>query len=311
MDDIYSLLNLPKNASREELKTAFITWKKSQQQILQSGTRDEQAAASKRISEMTKLYKDACGISDSTNIPKKSPTVKSGNNQTGSRINQTIGSDTLSDSHSTSYEGNKQKILNIVLCAVIVILSATVLYLYNPKGSFIAIPSFLQNILNRHENSGPVNSNTANTISPSHKKEQVISVNPQTENTSSEEKKSDKPTVEDRNTGKNPAQREAIQTLLDFHENITKKSLRQAYDCMSYNLQGEISYEGWAPGFRDTISSTPTNIKVVSELPDKIVLTYDLTAVDKPNITATFAGTAVIIKTSSGWKIDDVINKNK
>lgn len=310
MDDIYSLLNLPKNASREELKTAFITWKKSQQQILQSGTRDEQAVASKRIGEMTKLYKEACGISDSTNIPK-SPTVQSGNNQTDSKINKTTVSDVLPDSSSTSYEVNKQKILNIVLCAVIVILSAIVLYLYNPKGSFIAIPSVLQNLFNSHENSGPVNSNTANTISPSHEKEQVISVNPQTENTSSEEKKSDKPTVEDRNTGKNPAQREAIQTLLDFHENITKKSLRQAYDCMSYNLQGEISYEGWAPGFRDTISSTPTNIKVVSELPDKIVLTYDLTAVDKPNITATFAGTAVIIKTSSGWKIDDVINKNK
>lgn len=232
MDDIYSLLNLSKNASREELKTAFITWKKSQQQILQSGTRDEQAAASKRISEMTKLYKEACGISDSTNIPK-SPTVQSGNNQTDSKINKTTVSDVLPDSSSTSYEGNKQKILNIVLCAVIVILSATVLYLYNPKGSFIAMPSFLQNILNRHENSGPVNSNTANTISPSH----------------NEEKKSDKPTVEDRNTGKNPAQREAIQTLLDFHENITKKSLRQAYDCMSYNLQGAISYEGMGAGF--------------------------------------------------------------
>ena len=70
MEDIYLRLNLPKDTSREDLKSAFIAWKKSQQQILQSGTREEQAAASKRISEMTKLYKEACGISNSTSISK-------------------------------------------------------------------------------------------------------------------------------------------------------------------------------------------------------------------------------------------------
>ena len=32
-----------------------------------------------------------------------------------------------------------------------------------------------------------------------------------------------KPMIEDKNTGKTPAQRGAIQTLLDFQENITKK----------------------------------------------------------------------------------------
>ena len=302
MEDIYSLLNLPKDTSREDLKSAFIEWKKSQQQILQSGTRDEQAAASKRIGEMTRLYKEACGISDSTNIPK-SPTVKSVSSKIDSSRNQTTASDTLPDSRSMSYDVNKQKILNIVLCAVIVILSAAVFYLYNEKISFNVTPAILQNVFSRHENSNVTNNNAS-----SSDKQPTTS---HTENAPTQEKVAEKPIVEDRNTGKNPTQREAIQTLLDFHENITKKSLRQAYDCMSYNLQGEISYEGWAPGFSDTISSTPTNIKVVSESPNKIVLTYDLTAIDKPNITATFAGTAVMIKTSSGWKIDDVINRDK
>ena len=78
---------------------------------------------------------------------------------------------------------------------------------------------------------------------------------------------------------------------------------------MSYDLQGEISYEGWTPCFRYTVSSTPTNIKVVSESADRIVLTYDLIAVDNPGGTTTFAGTVVMIKTSDGWKFDDVKNK--
>ena len=309
MEDIYLRLNLPKDTSREDLKSAFIAWKKSQQQILQSGTREEQAQASAMISEMTKLYKEACGISNSTSISKKVPTT-SENSRINSDRNQSNVSDISSNASIADYEVNKQKILNIVLCAVIVVLSGTVLYLYDKKSPFVISTGILQNVFNRNENSNM----TGNHASLS-EKQPVTAVTPHTEDPlpqeKPQEKVAEKPIVEDINTGKNPAQREAIQTLLDFHENITKKSLRQAYDCMSNNLQNEISYEGWTPGFKNTVSSTPTKIKIISESPDKIVLSYDLTAIDNPGGTTTFAGTAVMIKTSSGWKIDDVINKIK
>ena len=160
MEDIYLRLNLQKNASKEDLKAAFIAWKKSQQQILQSGTREEQAAASKRISEMTKLYKEACGISDSTNI-SKNITPTSENSKKNSNRDQSNVSDISSNAGIADYAVNKQKILNIVLCAVIVILSGTVLYLYDKKSPFVISTGILQNVFNRHENSNTTNNNAS------------------------------------------------------------------------------------------------------------------------------------------------------
>ena len=65
--NIYSVLNVPENESKEELKAAFIAWKKPRQQLLRTGTREEQSQASAEISEMTKLYKEACEKLKSTN----------------------------------------------------------------------------------------------------------------------------------------------------------------------------------------------------------------------------------------------------
>ena len=284
MDDIYSLLNVSENADKEELKAAFIAWKKPRQEILKTGTREEQAQASSEISEMTKLYKEACEKFKPTPAAEKSKADTGNDNKNVDKKNN----DPSSYSRITPTETNTSKILNVVLCAVIVILGGVIFYLYDKNSS---TPVIVQNTQPRIENSRSSSNDS---------KTEKISVNKPVES---------KPMVEDKNVGKNPEQRAAIQTLLDFHENITKKSLRQAYDCMSYDLQGEISYEGWTPGFRYTVSSTPTNIKVVSESSDKIILTYDLTAVDNPGGTTTFAGTVVMLKTSAGWKIDDIKNK--
>lgn len=285
MDDIYSLLNVSENADKEELKAAFIAWKKPRQEILKTGAREEQAQASSEISEMTKLYKEACEKFKPTPAAEKS-NADTGNDNKDSAKKEPVPPSP--DLNITPTETNNSKILNVVLCCVIVILGGVIFYLYNKNSS---TPVIVQNTPPRIENSRSSSDDS---------KTEKISVNKPVE---------PKPVVEDKNVGKNPSQRAAIQTLLDFHENITKKSLRQAYNCMSYDLQSEISYEGWTPGFRYTVSSTPTNIKVVSESADRIVLTYDLIAVDNPGGTTTFAGTVVMIKTSDGWKIDDVKNK--
>lgn len=106
-----------------------------------------------------------------------------------------------------------------------------------------------------------------------------------------------------------PDQRAAMSALYSFHSNITQHELRQAYNCLSPGLQGRISYDGWAPGFKTTVSSTASDVKVASSAPDKIVLTYILTAVDNPGGTQTFNGTVSVIRTGDGWKIDEIENR--
>ena len=113
------------------------------------------------------------------------------------------------------------------------------------------------------------------------------------------------------NDSKSFGQHEAIKALVAFHDNITNKRFSRAYSYFSPYLQSKISYEGWIPGFDTTVSSTPTNIRVVSDSGDQVVLTYDLIAVDNPGGTTIFAGTVVMIRTPNGWKIDDVKNTQR
>lgn len=107
----------------------------------------------------------------------------------------------------------------------------------------------------------------------------------------------------------NPAGQAPTQTLKAFHQNITNKAYRKAYDCLSRDFQNSMSYEGWASGFQTTVSSTVSDVMTESLTNDKAVLTYILKAVDNPGGTKYFRGTAVLVKTSNGWKIDEITNK--
>ena len=100
----------------------------------------------------------------------------------------------------------------------------------------------------------------------------------------------------------------ATALLLSFHYNITRKNFRQAYECMDSNLQMNMPYKEWMEGFHTTISSTPSNIDVVSETSDTVVLTYKLQAVDNPGGRSYFKGKTIIKNTSAGWKIYDIVN---
>ena len=106
-------------------------------------------------------------------------------------------------------------------------------------------------------------------------------------------------------------QKNAIRALYDFHKNITEHKLQNAYGIFSPAMQGRVSYDGWAPGFNTTVSSTPSDVKVASESDSRIVLTYYLQAVDNPGGTQNFTGTAVMVKVGDTWKIDEVTNKVK
>lgn len=110
---------------------------------------------------------------------------------------------------------------------------------------------------------------------------------------------------------KNDNQKAAMRTFYDFHKKITEHNLGAAYDIFSPNLQSQISYEGWIPGFNTTVSSTPSEVKVLSESDYEITLTYYLQAVDNPGGIQNFVGTVILVKIGDSWKIDDIYNKIK
>lgn len=109
----------------------------------------------------------------------------------------------------------------------------------------------------------------------------------------------------------NENQKSAIKSFYDFHKNITEHKLQNAYSFFSPGMQEKMTYEGWVPGFNTTVSSTPSDVKVLSESESRIVLTYYLQAIDNPGGTQNFTGTVVMIKVGDSWKIDDVTNKVK
>lgn len=107
------------------------------------------------------------------------------------------------------------------------------------------------------------------------------------------------------------AQHPAMQVLYDYHANITNKKYREAYDCLSGNLKKKMSYDGWVPGFKTTVSSVPSDVKIYSQNKNKVVLTFYLRAVDNPGGTRDFSGTAEVINTRNGWKLDKMYHNLK
>ena len=100
------------------------------------------------------------------------------------------------------------------------------------------------------------------------------------------------------------------QKLQEFHQNITNKNYQKAYICLSRDFQAAMPYDNWAAGFKNTVSSTVSDVNIESQSGGQTVLTYTLKAVDNPGGTQYFRGTATFIWTDSqGWKIDDITNK--
>lgn len=131
---------------------------------------------------------------------------------------------------------------------------------------------------------------------------------PNESRTSSQESKKSENTeqVKTRNNAEDSAD-----ILKRYHSNITDGNYRGAYACTSDAWQSRVGYEGWAKGFATTVSSEVSNITVESSSDNQVILDYTLKAVDNPGGTKYFNGRAVMIKTSSGWKIDDMKNKVK
>ena len=110
---------------------------------------------------------------------------------------------------------------------------------------------------------------------------------------------------------KTEIQHPAIQVLYNYHAKITDKKYKEAYDCLSWNFRKRMSYDGWVPGFKTTVSSVPSDVKIYSKTSQKVVLTFNLRAVDNPGGTRDFSGTAEMVNTKNGWKIDRLYHNPK
>ena len=101
----------------------------------------------------------------------------------------------------------------------------------------------------------------------------------------------------------------AIETLESFYKNISNRNFLKAYEYLDSKMKEQFSFDSWESGFRNTVSSTPSDIKIVSESETQTILTYTLTVINDSVETRKFIGTATFIKTNEGWKIDDVKNQ--
>lgn len=314
MQELFEILNLPENSAKEDVKAAFLAWKKEQQKLLSHGKREEQKSVTENITKVTALYKQFMSDAEnsattaeskkttSDNVKVDSPNTVNRNQEKKTTpprqriVNEAIHITT--PSAETDAATNPQtKMVVTVLITIVIALSGAVLFLLNDKDKVAMESSTVVPILKKEEK----NNKTAvpetlklNEVKPERKETPEL------------------PKVQDKNPGKTVQQRAAVQTLLDFHDNITKKNFGKAYDCLSWDFQSYMSYDGWVPGFSTTVSSEVDDIKIVSESGNKIVLTYILKAVDNINgrqETTYFNGTVSVISENGNWKIDEIKNK--
>lgn len=296
MDELLALLDLSPNASKEEVKAAFLKWKKDQQKILVSGKPAEQKLITEEITRVTVMYKKFVDYS-----PKEK------GNEKPSPINKVQPN-----------QGNQTKNLIAFTCIFAVFVLCG--FAFNSLKDSIRMPSFskptnpLASILGKSESDNEtLQREPAQQLQRPPKNLPAPPKNlsePAEKLSEPKEKPVEKPV--DKNSGQTPNQRAAIQTLLDFHNGITTKNLRDSYNCLSMGFQNFMSYDGWAPGFDTTVSSEVDNIKIVSEADNEIVLNYVLKATDNiqgKHQVSYFNGTVSIINENGRWKIDNIKNK--
>lgn len=87
----------------------------------------------------------------------------------------------------------------------------------------------------------------------------------------------------------------AEKTFINYHKAITDGNYREAYEMLSYAQRDRMgSYDSYVTGFKDTISSEVTDLKLVSSDEDTCTFNYTLTARDH------YQGNRVKIQTFEG-----------
>ncbi len=108
---------------------------------------------------------------------------------------------------------------------------------------------------------------------------------------------------------------EAAEVVKGFHDSITRKEYRAAYNSCTDEMQRKLgAYENWASGFRTTLESVATDFSYTTADRDRAELFFTLTARDWTPIgpkTRKWNSHVVLIKENGKWKIDAIENSPK
>ena len=100
----------------------------------------------------------------------------------------------------------------------------------------------------------------------------------------------------------------ARNTFIGFHQAITNKQLRTAFNILSPNYQKFMqSYDHFARGYTTTLRSDVIDLKVLHEDSYSAIYAYTLKAVDRDGngqIVQYFAGKVKLIRINGNWRID-------
>ena len=106
---------------------------------------------------------------------------------------------------------------------------------------------------------------------------------------------------------------QAMQVMILYHQRITARDYRGAYDLCTSSMQNTLGdFNRWKSGFTRTISSEAQDIHVTLAKPDHVEVTYTLVATDATangTKVSRFHSTATLVKSGDRWLISTVKNK--
>lgn len=106
----------------------------------------------------------------------------------------------------------------------------------------------------------------------------------------------------------------AVKVMQNYHQAITNRQYKQAYGMLTNREQNQMGvYDNFVKGYANTIYSSVSQFKQVSTSPNRVVLTYTLTAKDRADggkvLVQTFSGTATLVLKGNVWLIDEKSSK--
>ena len=102
---------------------------------------------------------------------------------------------------------------------------------------------------------------------------------------------------------------QAKDVLVGYYLAIPDRRMREAYNALSWEMQNQLgTFETFSRGYDTTLSNDVSNIKVLSENDNAVILSYQLTSKDNINgqiKTQAFLGEATLSKIDGKWLISN------
>ena len=110
-------------------------------------------------------------------------------------------------------------------------------------------------------------------------------------------------------SGQNRSTQEAVNTLVGYYQNLAAGRTSAAYNTLTWEMQNQLgTYESFSQGYTTTVSNEVSNIRIVSETPAQVVVSYQLDSKDKINgriSQQSFSGRATLLQSDGRWLIGE------